>query len=69
MTHSGTFVRSLLPWIGLVFISARLAYTLNSAIAGSSSVEQPCAAIVGGSMSVGVDSWVVAENQRAACTR
>jgi hypothetical protein len=69
MTQPGGFVRSLLPWIAIVFISASLGYTMNNAIAGGSVVQQPCATIVGGPMSVGLDSWVVAESQRAACTR
>jgi hypothetical protein len=71
MTHSGAFFRSLLPWIATLFVSASLGFAMNSAIAGGSGAgfQQPCVAVVGSPMSIGVDSWVVAESHRAACPR
>jgi hypothetical protein len=69
MPHSSALVRWLLPWIAVLFVSAFLAYTMTHALAGGSGVQQPCEAAVASPMSVGVDSWVVAENQRVACPR
>src|SRR6266542_1673740 len=64
MAHSNALVRWLLPWIAVLFASATLAYTITSAIAGGSPVQESGAAIGGSPTSVGVDWWIVAESQR-----
>ena len=69
MARSNALVRWLLPWIAVLFASATLAYAMNSAIGTGSRIEEPCAAIGGTPMSVGVDWWIIAESRRNACAR
>lgn len=69
--------RWLLPWIAVLLVPASLAYAMSSAIAGTSASDQPaevgtlaaepCAAISGGPMHVGVDWWIVVESRKLAC--
>jgi hypothetical protein len=70
--------RWLLPWIAVLLVSATLGYATNSAIVGRASASdhpadggtlapEPCAAISGGPMQVGIDWWIVEENRKLAC--
>ena len=68
MPRSDALVRWLLPWTAVLFASTTfVCLTMNSAIAGGSRVQEPCAVTSGTPMSVGIDWWIVAADQRKAC--
>jgi hypothetical protein len=75
-------VRWLLPWITVLFVSATLAYAMNSALHGGTSANsaaqalpdhslaaEACSEIGSGLTPVGVDGWNVPEGHRIACNR